>query len=161
MTVLYESWNEANGKWKDSKIYLQAKTKASNRKTGRRMWLTRAEMVIKFGEQGAAAIIERKLADPELLRSQVRRHPEAPDEPSLTQYLCLDMDSESYEEEEVVTKLFKAVDAGGDDDSGQDDESSNSSSSSSTRSASSSSSKKKKEKRKNKTKEDRTLIFHI
>lgn len=83
---------------------------------GRRSWLTQMEMEAKFGKEGAMAIIQAKLNDSDLRATQVRDHPDAPGCESMRQYLVLDMDHESDEQEEVVSQLYKAVDDGHHDD---------------------------------------------
>ena len=104
-----------------------------NFKTGVREWMTKRELIQKFGQEGAEAIISRKESDPELKSNEVRGHPDAPE---LSQYLTLNMDKVTETEETTIARLFKAT-----------EEDSSSSSSSSKSSASSSSSDKKKKKK--------------
>lgn len=59
MSVLYESWTEAGGDWKKSKIYLQVTSKDKTKRMGVREWMHRAEIEKKFGVAGATAIINR------------------------------------------------------------------------------------------------------
>ena len=152
MTALYESWNEAGGDWTKSKIYLEARNTNSKKKTGRRVWLTKAEMEAKFGIQGCEAIIATKEGDATLKSSQVRPHPEAPTCLALTQYFCLDMDAETEEEEEVINRLFKAAE---DDD--EDSDSSDKTASESSKDSSSSDKKGKKRKKENLTRSKKKI----
>jgi len=146
MSVLYESWTEAGGDWKKSKIYLQVTSKDKTKRMGVREWMHRAEIEKKFGVAGATAIINRKLSDQELKASEVRPHPEAPDVEELTQYLILNMEKEVESNETCVNRLYQAAE----DDSSSSDE--NGSVSDSSGSSSDSAPKKTKKKDKKKTK---------
>ena len=81
-----------------------------------RKWFTKAELYAKFGAENGQAIIDRKLADPVLASKEVRRHPELPDSEELQQYLVLDLDQES-EEEDILSQMYTVADKGSDSDS--------------------------------------------
>ena len=82
-----------------------------------RKWFTKAELYAKFGAENGQAIIDRKLADPVLASKEVRRHPELPDSEELQQYLVLDLDQESEEEEDILSQMYTVADKGSDSDS--------------------------------------------
>lgn len=160
MSVLYESWTEAGGDWKKSKIYLQVTSKDKTKRMGVREWMHRAEIEKKFGVVGASAIINRKLSDQELKASEVRPHPEAPDVEELTQYLILNMEKEVESNETCVNRLYQAAE----DDSSSSDENgsvSDSSGSSSSDSAPKKTKKKddKKKQKKAAKKEKKAMVY--
>ncbi|CAE7212823.1 unnamed protein product [Symbiodinium sp. CCMP2592] len=108
-SILFEAWEKCNGDWKTSSIYLNLKNIKSTRRTGVRVWMTRAEVVAKFGETSADAIILRKLGDEKLKNSEVRRHPELPESDELVQYLILDTSKFVEQEEEIMEQLYSAA----------------------------------------------------
>lgn len=72
-----EQWASANGVWSQSEFYLQVKQKRKHRSYGSRRWLTRGELLQKYGDSAVVdAIIAAKMADPEASKSQVRCHPD-------------------------------------------------------------------------------------
>ena len=79
--------------------------------------MTRNQAVAKFGEASADAIILRKMNDPTLMHSEIKRHPDLPDSVELMQFLILDMEQEIEEEEEVMSLLYKLAEAKDDDSS--------------------------------------------
>ena len=94
--------------------------KESFQKRGARRWFTRQELALKYKDaQGSAnynvadEIIKEKKKDPTSAEQCVRKHPDAPDVESLTQYLCFDEEVESEQEDVVLTSLFQGVDAAG------------------------------------------------
>lgn len=131
MSTLYESWTESGGDWTKSKIYLQVKQSERFKRVGVREWMTRAEMNVRFGPEGAAAIIDRKLSDKDLAKTETRRHPEAPDCDSLVQFLCLNQEKETDSTETTVNTLYEAAEA----ESSSSDSSNNDSNSSDTESS--------------------------
>ncbi len=149
MATLYESWHESGGDWKKSKIYLNITSKEKNKRMGVREWVTRKEIVDKYGEEGAKAIIEYKLSTPEL-KDDIRDHPEAPGCESMKQFLVLNMDKHVESNETVVSRLYEAAE----EESSSSGSSSDSNSGESSDSESSSSIKKKK-KKKTKGKKDK------
>ena len=78
-SYMYESWLLAEGSWKNSKLYLTLKKKGSHSRRGLRRWYTFDEMVTKFGAEAARDIKERKENDPKLCGTEIRAHPECPD----------------------------------------------------------------------------------
>ena len=57
---------------------MSLKDKYSNKRQGKRVWMTKKDLIAKFGEEPAIDIIERKLGDKELSETEVRDHPECP-----------------------------------------------------------------------------------
>ena len=110
MSVLYESWNECEGNWKKSGLYLSAVSTERSKRRGVRVWKTKAELVERFGQAGAESIITRKMGGEDLRSKETREHPEAPGCPDLRQFLVLDSEKVIEEEEEVISRLFKAAD---------------------------------------------------
>ena len=76
--MLYEAWADCAGDWNKSKLYMSLKDTHSQKRQGKRVWLTFKELVSKFGES-AEDIVERKLGDADLKAKEVRAHPDAPD----------------------------------------------------------------------------------
>ena len=74
---LYEAWVSCGGNWTKSKLYLSLSTSTTNRRQGKRRWMTKKIMLQKFGD-ATDDIIYRKTSDPELREKEVRCHPEAP-----------------------------------------------------------------------------------
>ena len=132
MQTLYENWTEAGENWSKAKIFLQVSSANRNVKLGEREWMTKLDLERKFGEDGASSIICRKLEDKELRKTEVRFHPDAPEDENLMQFRVLNLDKESDSNETTINRLFKAVD---DACSSSDSESSVSSSSSSSESS--------------------------
>ena len=77
LQLLQEQWTQCSGIWSQSDFYIQLKSKRRNRKFGCRLWLTRAEMIIKLGSAEIAdQIIEAKESLEESARQeQVRANP--------------------------------------------------------------------------------------
>lgn len=80
MSVLYESWNECGGDWKQSQLYMSAVHKNKHKLKGVRVWMVFDELVKRFGPVGAQAIVSRKENDKELKVKEIRPHPECPEE---------------------------------------------------------------------------------
>lgn len=79
LAVLFEQWASCQGIWKESHIYLQLSQRTRHRKVGRRSWLTKPELVKKYGDQDAATLIwDNKIAEDDGSGSQVRPHPDCP-----------------------------------------------------------------------------------
>ena len=124
------------------------------------LWLSEmvyADLIEKFRSEDLAddVIAEKVAADKSL--NLVRDHPDAPNNPKLTQYLCLHEDGGSEEHDTVLSSLFQAVSkSDGGKGKGKKDKkkkrkhSSSSSSPSESKSASSSSSDSSKDKKKTK-----------
>lgn len=145
MTMLYESWEECGGNWSTSKLVLQCRSKDKTKRMGARVWMTKKQLVERYGEEGAEAIIAHKTSDPELMKSHVRDHEDAPGVESMRQYLVLDMDQVVEIQEECITRMFQAA-----EESSSESESSESSSSSDKKRKRKNMSKGKKENKKDK-----------
>ena len=135
MSVLFESWHECEGMWKRSSLYLSAISKEKTKRRGVRVWKTKVELEERFGKAGAEAIIHRKMQDEDLKSKEIREHPEAPGCLELQQFLVLDSEKTIEEEEEVISRLYKAADgpdsesySGSDSGSGSSDKSDSNSS---------------------------------
>ena len=76
-SVLFEAYLSCGGDWTKSKLYLSISEAHLKKKQGRRRWMTRKEMMSRFGD-ATDDIIERKISDPEIREREVRCHPEAP-----------------------------------------------------------------------------------
>ena len=79
--------------------------------------MTRREVVDRFGEAAAEAIVLRKLGDDTLSVSECRRHPELPDSVDLMQFLILDTEIQVEKEEDLMQILYKAAESTNDNDS--------------------------------------------
>lgn len=120
MQVLFEQWLSAGEDWSKSKLVQSMQSKKSFQKRGARRWFTRQELALKYKDaQGSAnynvadEIIKEKKKDPTSAEQCVRKHPDAPEVESLTQYLCFDEEVESDQQDVVLTSLFQGVaDAG-------------------------------------------------
>ena len=67
------------GDWKQSKLYQRMTAKRTERKHGARVWLTRPQLLMKYGSQEVVdEIVNAKLSDPELKETQTKPHPDAP-----------------------------------------------------------------------------------
>ena len=79
LQLLLEQWTSCQGAWTQSDFFLQLKQKKKHRRYGCRVWLTRGELIKKFGSESVAAeIIEQKLHDPQVRKEQVRAHSDGP-----------------------------------------------------------------------------------
>ena len=78
MTYIYESWLASGEKWTKCSVYLNVTSNMGTRRRGVKKWLTYAEISKQYGERVATAIIEHKLASPELAEEEVRWHPDCP-----------------------------------------------------------------------------------
>ena len=58
MSVLYESWEQSGADWTKSTIYLQCVHKDRTQRKGVREWMTRIQLVSKFGEEGADGLCD-------------------------------------------------------------------------------------------------------
>ena len=129
MAYLYEAWLSAGQDWNNSRLIMQAGTKSGTVKRGRKCWMTQKQISDKFGDEVAQAIVEYKVKDPELSKSEVRWNPNCPfSEARLKrllvafvwqaarQYYVLDEDAEEDTEEDWVTKLFEATESDGEDE---------------------------------------------
>ncbi|CAE7351856.1 unnamed protein product [Symbiodinium sp. CCMP2456] len=77
-SFLFENWLTSSESWMKSSLLQRLKSKNSNAKRGLRRWLTKQEMVAKWGEEIAQAMIETKENDDEKAMTEIRAHPELP-----------------------------------------------------------------------------------
>ena len=101
--MLYEDFWKCGGDWYKSTIYKSITNSFTNRKTGKRKWHTRKQMLPYFDDDQAVVdgVILRKKTDPQLSKVEIRDHPE---NPKIKQYLVL------VEDEEVATESEKIAD---------------------------------------------------
>lgn len=79
LALLLDEWTSCQGQWKESNLYLRLSETTRHRKRGARCWLTRAELVQKYGDVEAATHIwESKLAEDDGSGAQIRPHPDCP-----------------------------------------------------------------------------------
>lgn len=119
--MLYEDFWKSSCDWKKSTIYRSITNTIENKRSGKRKWLTRKQMIPVYDndESIVDGIIHRKCADPELKEKEVRKHPEAP---SVLQYLVLVEDHEKATEKEKIMDKFKLSEAQGDGSSDESDD---------------------------------------
>ena len=90
--MLYDACASCNcGQWKSSKFLQPIRERHTSRTRGTRKWLTRAEVISRFGEELATQIINRKLFDEELKSRETRPHPDLPENEDLFLYLHIPM----------------------------------------------------------------------
>lgn len=107
MSVLFEEWCAAGENWKSSEFVVQMKTINKTRRRGARKWMTKADLIKKYGsEDVAVAIIQGKESDKRLRDTQIRPHPEVPDRPEMQQYLCYDEESVVDQDDHIMSSLF-------------------------------------------------------
>ncbi|CAK9069703.1 unnamed protein product [Durusdinium trenchii] len=163
-SVLYEDFWASGCEWQRTTVYRTVTNKMENKKSGKRKWLTRGQMLPYFENDEAIvdAIIHRKMADDELRAEEVRSHPEIP---SVYQYLTLVEDEEEATESSSIMDMFKATESkntgrgrgheSDSSDSEDSDESDGSESGSDSESTDSNSSEGKKRSKKDKKKKDK------
>ncbi|CAK9096915.1 Uncharacterized protein SCF082_LOCUS45481 [Durusdinium trenchii] len=149
-SVLYEDFWASGCEWQRTTVYRTVTNKMENKKSGKRKWLTRGQMLPYFENDEAIvdAIIHRKMADDELRAEEVRSHPEIP---SVYQYLTLVEDEEEATESSSIMDMFKSDGS----ESGSDSESTDSNSSEGKK-RSKKDKKKKDKKKKDKKKKDKS-----
>lgn len=122
--MLYEDFWACGGDWKNSTIYKSITNTLENKKTGKRKWLTRKQMLPIFDndEKVVDGVILRKTSDQELKKTEVRNHPE---NPKVRQFLVLVEDEEEATETDRILDKFSMSTKSGrsKDDSGTDVES--------------------------------------
>eukprot|EP00435_Cladocopium_sp_Y103_P044854 s545_g12.t1 len=118
LQILLEQWASADGIWTQTEFYLQIKQKRKNRQYGSRRWLTRSELITKFGSITIAdQIISAKVHDAEAAKTQIRAHPDlhgqdTEDSLETRQYLIWDREGEEDTVDTVTSQLFEAADGG-------------------------------------------------
>ena len=120
--MLYEDFWACGGDWKRSTILRSISNSFENKKTGKRRWLTKKQMLPYFDndEQVVDGVILRKKSDPELCKAEIRVHPEVG---TLYQYLVLVEDEEEATESDKILDRFQLKDIGhdsGDSDAGHE-----------------------------------------
>lgn len=79
LQILMEEWLVTRGDWKSSKLYEKMTLRKMERKHGARVWLTKQQLTMKYGcDQVAQQIVDAKMSDPELVETQTKPHPDAP-----------------------------------------------------------------------------------
>ena len=78
MAYLYEAWLSAGQDWKKSRLVMQAGTKSGTVKRGKKCWMTHKQITDKYGDDVAQAIVEYKIKDAELSKTEVRWNPNCP-----------------------------------------------------------------------------------
>ena len=108
--MLYEDFFACGGDWKQSTIYKSITNTFENKKSGKRKWLTRKQMLPFFenDEDVVDGVILRKQQDPELRTSEIRKHPEIP---KVKQYLVLVEDEEEATESSKILDKFSMKDS--------------------------------------------------
>lgn len=105
--ILQEQWLSCEGHWRESALYKKLLEKTTHRRFGSRKWLTKPELAMKYSMEVAEAIIAAKHADPELSKSQIRKHPDCPD---VLQYYVWDQEGDEETHDEIVETMFEARD---------------------------------------------------
>ena len=78
---MYDAWSACGeGDWKKSTFYLNICQRNVSKKRGTRKWLTAKQMDDIYGSEAAELIRIRKLDSEELRGSEVRAHPELPED---------------------------------------------------------------------------------
>eukprot|EP00438_Fugacium_kawagutii_P031128 Skav201752 [mRNA] locus=scaffold1973:85397:88605:+ [translate_table: standard] len=117
MQMLLEQWASCSGIWSESEFLIQIKKKSKHRSFGGRRWLTKGQLLKKYGsEEIVRQIVEAKEA-PEAQESQTRAHPDlngviTPDScmhEETKQYLVWDKEGEKDTEDHVCNQLFEAM----------------------------------------------------
>ena len=76
-----EDWLSCGGTWEKSKLLQTMRNEKRLRHRGARIWLTKQQIVDKYGSKGIAeSICNAKLDDPELKKTQTREHPDCPND---------------------------------------------------------------------------------
>ncbi|CAK9066321.1 Uncharacterized protein SCF082_LOCUS33792 [Durusdinium trenchii] len=108
------------GEWTTSKFYQSIRDRFRSSRRGSRKWLTRAEVYQRFGEEVGEQIIQRKQNDDQLSKSEIRCHPELPDNEDMVQYLVLVEDSQDEEQSHEIERLFECIDESDSSSSSED-----------------------------------------
>ena len=74
--MLYDAWLQSNESWQNSKLLEIIRSKNSHAKKAIRVWLTFSEMEKRWGSDVASAMRDRKLDEPRLRETEVRKHPD-------------------------------------------------------------------------------------
>ena len=75
LQILMEQWASCEGAWRHSEFFLQIRQKNRHRQFGSRRWMTKSELVAKYGSVAIATqIIEAKEHDADASVNQIRAH---------------------------------------------------------------------------------------
>ncbi|CAE7282081.1 PLCXD2, partial [Symbiodinium microadriaticum] len=102
-SYMFEAWLAANEDWKKSSLLVTLRRKGASARRGLRKWVLYSEMIEKWGETIAQAMVEAKQADEHKRKHEIRPFPDAP---HLQQYLCLFEASEEDLDEEAFEMVF-------------------------------------------------------
>ena len=79
MQTLYEDYIACAGVWRKSMVYKRITSSRRNQKRGCRKWLTFDQLLEVFKSKSVVeALVQRKMSDKTLRRTEVRNHPEVP-----------------------------------------------------------------------------------
>ncbi len=111
MQVLFEQWLSSDENWEKSKLIITMKESTKLSTFGCRKWFTKSELTSKYKSEDVAKeiILEKESADESIRGSLIRRHPDAPRNDSMVQYLCFDEDGETEVHDSVLSSLFEGV----------------------------------------------------
>ena len=110
MNVLFEQWTACSGKWTRSSFLVSLRDSRSHKKRGCRRWLTYTQLCEKYNPQIAEEICLSKLNDVLARKTDVKPHPDLPDNPSMTLFRVFDSEGEIDESDTVVESLFQLED---------------------------------------------------
>ena len=78
--ILMDEWLSCVGDWKKSSLVQRMKLSKRTKKHGARVWLTQGQIEEKYKSAAIAQqIVDAKLSDPELAKTHVKAHEDAPD----------------------------------------------------------------------------------
>ena len=118
-SYMFEAWLAANEDWKKSSLLVTLRRKGASARRGLRKWVLYSEMIEKWGETIAQAMVEAKQADEHKRQHEIRPFPDAP---HLQQYLCLFEASEEDLDEEAFEMVFSGSPEDSADSSSSDDD---------------------------------------
>ena len=79
LQILVDEWASCQGNWKESRLLERMRARKSTSVHGARVWMTRAQVAQKYGNQEVAdEICNGKLTDEETKATQTKPHPDAP-----------------------------------------------------------------------------------
>ncbi|CAK9069365.1 Uncharacterized protein SCF082_LOCUS34741 [Durusdinium trenchii] len=115
-----DEWLSCNGEWRKSTLFKKMIERKTTSTHGARVWMTFQQIAEKYkSEEVARRIVEAKLADPELRRTQVKDHPDCPESEELRLYLVWESEGVSEVHDSVIEDIFQAVDGDSSDDEAQ------------------------------------------
>ena len=79
LQVLQDAWNQCEGNWSRSDLYLRLTNRTTHSQKGARVWMTHSQLTKKYESASIAdQIVNAKLQDEELSRTHVKPHPDMP-----------------------------------------------------------------------------------